>query len=1019
MVKLIQPSFAGGEVSVAVGARVDLAKRQVAVERAENFIPTFTGAMRSRPGQKFIARCKPTAGNHRIIEFEFNDTQTFVIELGHEYIRFHTQGAQVLDSSSVKTITNATQANPVVVTSASHGLSNGDEVYITGVAGMTELNGRSFLVASATTNTFALQDLNGDNVNGSGYTAYSSGGTATPPYEIASPYDEADLFELTYAQSGDILTICHPSYKPRELIRIANDSWTLSEIAFVPEQARPTNLSVDVNTGVTVGTITGVTQANPGVVTISSHGYSEGDRILILNVGGMTELNNFLYVVNNVLSANTFEIAYIGTTASIDTSGFTAYTSGGISRTAVRPRIYAVTAINEEDDEESLVALGARDITITNITQADPCVVTTAEGHGLEPYDDIVISGVGGMTELNGREFQTVFIDATSFSLQTPDGRDLDSTGLTAYTSGGVANPLFNRAVASAEADWDNTVAWTPAADARAYNVYATDNFGVFGFIGTTTKNRFEDLHIEPDYSSTPPRGYDPFDTLTNGANDQPGSVAFFEQRRVFANTNNNPNRFWMSHVGHYSNLTRSDPPLPGDGIVASIAGRKINEIKHMLPLSDLILFTGGGEYRLYSDSGIVSPSTINVRPQAYYGSTSVRPIVSGEVGLWLTPGQFIRSFVYSFQEAKFTGNDITLLARHLLDYNTIVDWDYAPSPYSTLFCVRDDGVGLYLTYRPESEVYAWSRATTAGKYKSTCVVRENGKDIHYFVVERTINGNTVKFLEREDEHQFSELSDAFCVDAGLTLDNPITITNMTAANPVVVTAAGHGLSNGDTVDINGVKEADASENLREKISSNYNGVGFTVANATANTFELQIEGVDYDGSGFAAYSSGGEAREAVTTVGGLWHLEGETVVAAGNGYSETGLTVSNGQITLTAAASRVHVGLGYKCQLITLPMSTYSSGRVTQGQAKNISRLTVQVERTLGMWYGPTTDQMREAKFGLPSQYAQPLAMVQDDIDVTMKPDWDKRKQIVIEQREPLPLTVLALIPDAQAGGN
>src|SRR6056297_1513414 len=187
MVKIIQPSMAGGEVSPAVSARIDLSKRAVAVQLAENFIPTFTGALRSRPGQQFVARAKPGSDTYRIIEFEFNSTQTFVLELGNQYMRFHALGAQILDSANIKTITGATQADPVVVTSTAHGLSNGDEVYIAGVGGMTQLNGRNFLIANVAANTFELRDLNGTDVDGTSYGAYTSGGTATPPYEIATP----------------------------------------------------------------------------------------------------------------------------------------------------------------------------------------------------------------------------------------------------------------------------------------------------------------------------------------------------------------------------------------------------------------------------------------------------------------------------------------------------------------------------------------------------------------------------------------------------------------------------------------------------------------------------------------------------------------------------------------------------------------------------------------------------------------------------------------------------------------
>jgi hypothetical protein len=409
----------------------------------------------------------------------------------------------------------------------------------------------------------------------------------------------------------------------------------------------------------------------------------------------------------------------------------------------------------------------------------------------------------------------------------------------------------------------------------------------------------------------------------------------------------------------------------------------------------------------------------LNVSPQSYYGSTDVRPIVAGDVGLFVSVGEFVRDLSFQIERGKFVGKDITLLARHLFDYTTIVDWDYAPSPYNIGFVVMADGSARYLTYQPDQDVYAWCRTSTKGKYKSTCVVREGSVDVIYVAVERTLNGATGTYIERTDDRKFEDLSDAFCVDSGLTLDIPITVTGATAASPVVITAVAHGLSNGDTVDLSGIREVTTATNTGEQVSTDYNGTGYTVANITTDTFELTIEGTDVDGSAYAAYSSGGAAREAVTTVSGLWHLEGATVVATANGYAERNLVVTNGSVTLGAPASRIHIGLGYFCRLITLPLTQYADGRGTDGRAKNVSRLTVQVERTMGMWFGPSTDLMREAKFGLPALYGQPLVAVTEDIDVTMKGNWGKRKQVVVEQRDPLPMTVLALIPDATLGGN
>lgn len=1026
MTSIIQPSMAGGEVSPQIGARVDLGKRAVAVEKAENFVATFTGAMMSRPGTRFVARAKPGAGPYRIVEFEFNDSQTFVLELGDAYMRFHALGAQILDSASIKTITGATAADPVVVTSTAHGLSNGDEVYITGVAGMTELNGRNFLVANVAANTFELQDLNGNDIDGSGYTAYTSGGTATPPYEIVTPWAAADLFDIIYAQSADVMTLCHPDYPPQELVRIDNDSWTLSEVDLTPDQASPTGIAVETNTTVTTGSITALTKANPAQVTASGHGLSTGDKVHIYGVGGMVEVNNFLYTVT-VVNSNQFTIAYADSGTAVNSTGFTTYTSGGTFEKAVQPRQYAVTAISADDDEESLrgrCVLGdgtTTSLSITGISKANPAVVTTAEGHGFADLDEIEIDGVVGMTEINGRRFQVRFLTATTFSLRMLDGVPVDSTGFNTYTSGGNVYPLTISAHPSAASNWDNTISWATVDGALYYNVYATDTFGVLGFIGTTTKSAFEDKNIDPDYSQTPPRLYNPFDDFNDGTDRYPGSTGFFGQRRWFANSNTYPSRFWASQIGHFNNFSRSVPALDSDGIVASIAARRINDIKHIVPLTDLMLLTSGGEYRLTGgQNGVITPSTVSVRPQSYYGASKPRPIVAGDVALFVTPGTFVRDLTYQFADDKFVGMDITVLARHLFDYRTILDWDYASAPWALAFAVMSDGGGVFLTYQPEQKVYAWTRASTRGKYKSVTVVREGDEDVIYVLVERIISGNTVTFIERMDNAKFDDLQDAFCVDAGLTLDVPITITGATAADPVVITAPAHGLSNGDIVDISGVLEVSTTATTGEAASTDYNGTGFVVANVTTNTFELQNPaGTGYDGSGFAAYSSGGVVRKAVTTVSGLWHLEGATVVAAANGYAATGLTVTNGAVTLDSPASRVHIGLGYTCQLKTLPVSTYADGVTIQGKPKNIARLTVQVQRTMGLWQGPSEDELREVRFGMPALYGQPLEMRTEDIDVTMRADWSKRKQVVLEQRSPLPLTVLALIPDVVVGGT
>ena len=219
-------NFTAGELSPRLDGRTDLGKYFNGCKTLENMVVHPHGAATRRPGTKFIHEVKTSSAQTRLIPFEFSTTQTYIMEFGHQYIRFFKDNGIITESN--KTISGATQANPIVITSNSHGYSNGDYVIISGVVGMTELNGKTFKVADKTTNTFELQTVDGTDINSSAYTAYGSGGVANKIYEIASPYSTADLPTIKFAQSADLMYLVHPSYAIRKLTRSGHTSWTLS-----------------------------------------------------------------------------------------------------------------------------------------------------------------------------------------------------------------------------------------------------------------------------------------------------------------------------------------------------------------------------------------------------------------------------------------------------------------------------------------------------------------------------------------------------------------------------------------------------------------------------------------------------------------------------------------------------------------------------------------------------------------------------------------------------------------------
>lgn len=287
---VIQPSFAAGELSPSVYARVDLAKYHVGLAVARNFFVDYRGGAYNRAGTMFVGRTKFTDKATRNVRFQFNEDQTYALEFGHLYMRVVKNGGYVLETP--KTITAITNANPGVVTSNAHGFSNGDWVFLDGIVGMTELNNKTFIVANKTANNFQLTDLDGNAINTTAYAAYTSGGTAARLFTLVTPYDEADIFSLKFTQSADIVTITHQLYQTRDLTRLAHDNWTLTTISIGSSIAAPGFFSA----GSTLGA--GTTGYSYVVTAVSD---STGDESVAsahfdLTQGSFDAVNGFNFV---------------------------------------------------------------------------------------------------------------------------------------------------------------------------------------------------------------------------------------------------------------------------------------------------------------------------------------------------------------------------------------------------------------------------------------------------------------------------------------------------------------------------------------------------------------------------------------------------------------------------------------------------------------------------------------------------------------------------------------------------
>ena len=153
----------------------------------------------------------------------------------------------------------------------------------------------------------------------------------------------------------------------------------------------------------------------------------------------------------------------------------------------------------------------------------------------------------------------------------------------------------------------------------------------------------------------------------------------------------------------------------------------------------------------------------------------------------------------------------------------------------------------------------------------------------------------------------------------------------------------------------------------------------------------------------------------ASITLDGLWHLEGRSLAILADGSVQPTATVSRGRITLTRAAGRIVAGLPYVCDLETLNIE--AGPPTLQGRLKVINEVTLRVKDTRGLSVGPTSSRLVDIKERLGENYGYPTMLVTGDEKVLIDPSWNTQGRVFVRQSNPLPATVVAIIPRLEAG--
>lgn len=614
--------------------------------------------------------------------------------------------------------------------------------------------------------------------------------------------------------------------------------------------------------------ITGITQANPAVFTITSHGYSVGDWLFIQNVGGMTNFNGLTWIVHSTPTGNTLTLTDLFGNV-VSSVGYPAYTSGGTAA-----RIYTVVSPYAAVDLEYLKFTQSKD-TMTL------CCVNQATGTEYKSYE--LVRNSNTSWAFTADDFSAAIAAPSGIASAANASTTVDTWYgyvVTAVSSDG------SESIASTPTQVENNniaiyagsnlITWFREDGAKQYRVYKTTPsymqgvpVGVnYGFIGRTFGTSFTDGNITADFTSTPPLHTNPFargaiasidptsggsgytqagityaittstgsgfvgtpvvvngefvafiienpgenyaltDTITITADGTgatadlvvgplsgtyPGVPAYYQQRRVYANTLNQPDTYFMSRPGLYLNMDTSIPTIDSDAITGTPWAQQINGIQFMIPMTQqLVVLTGLGAWSLSGGAAVaITPSDQNAQSQAYNGCHNrIPPIVVNYDILYVqSKGSIVRDLAFNFYVNIFTGTDITILSNQLFNDHQLIQWAYAEEPYKIIWAVRDDGKLLSLTYLKEQEIAGWARHDTNGLFKGVCSVIEpptNGQstyvDAVYFIVKRYVQGAWRYYSERMDNRLWGNVEQAWCVDSGLAYPMTYPAATLTAS---------------------------------------------------------------------------------------------------------------------------------------------------------------------------------------------------------------------------------------------
>ena len=969
--------------------RSDQEKYAVAAHIQQNMIALRQGPSTFRPGHAYAQPVKNSANRTWLRRFEFSQTQAFVIEFGHLYVRFYANHGPLL--------------------STGNGAYNGGTAYVVGNQ-----------VVSGGITYYCIAPTTGNAPPNATYwypMAPYQGSASIAIYEIPSPYSAADLtdslgeFTLQFRQEGDVLYIAGGyagagpagvGYPPYTLTRYANAPPNWQFALYAPTDgpySPPLPIVPNANIALDVSAVQGVG------ITINAHG---GNVFAATDVGRLVRIQSQLFNITPWATATAFSAGapcvnngnnYValssGTTGGsppVHTQGSVLdgpsgvrwlYTDSGYGIAKITAYVSASQVIATVLLRFPLNVVGGGNVPITGITQANPAVVTATQP-SWAAGSSLFISGVLGMTQLNGNIYSSITPAPTTVTLA-----GVDSTSFGAYASGGVIN--INASTEWQLGAWSNTTEW-------------------------------------------------------------PRAVAIFKDRLFWGGKLNLwgsvPGQY-NSHAPDFFGLETTDSAM--NELVSGSDASNICWLIDAIIL--LIGTEGGEyglDAANYSTSPL-GPANVEVLRQSNWRCRHIAPELIGTSVLYQQrAGRKTFAMDYNFYLNRYDSTDQSKFSYHI-SIGGLIGLCYQQEPWSILWGFRADGTFLSYTFNREDQVTAWCRHNmgNAGIVESMAVIPapDGLRDEYWTIVNRTVNGAVIRTVEYQVKpfegpqggNPGDAQSSAWYVDCGVEYTAGATgaisnvVLSILPSQPVrfTVTAA-NTLTVGQGIVIAGVVGTG---------SLSPNGT-WVVETAASGSFTFR-NGNQIFGS--FAYTSGGtftgNTTAGTTPISGLPAVMWNQTVAilADGGVQPQQVVSATGTLTLQGTFNTAIIGFPYQGNLVPMRPEGGADTGTAQGKKKQGAEVVIRLVDSGGGTISKLSNQNWQTGLyqdplgliNLSMQYSEaisynatttpldsPPPLQSGDFPVSFPTadasDQDQRDfYILVQQNSPLPMTVVGLYPN------